>query len=221
MTPDPAGLAAVDPTTPQSWNRYGYARNAPTVFVDLFGLDPCDYNPDYCGFVAADPPPGLDTFFFASSGNLSDQGYGGGRGGVSSGNSSGWWSTFGKTFLNGVLHGDRQPGQSFGACMDQNIKDTTFGTVDPKALTNKALVTAESTMVALGSIPVQTYVTSSGAVGTLNGISAGAIGVTRALGLGLGGSRVVIGALTGAGDALAVAGAATFGLVVGSAINCR
>jgi hypothetical protein len=139
----------------------------------------------------------------------------------SSGNSSGWWSTFGKTFLNGVLHGDRQPGQSFGACMDQNIKDTTFGTVDPKALTNKALVTAESTMVALGSIPVQTYVTSSGAVGTLNGISAGAIGVTRALGLGLGGSRVVIGALTGAGDALAVAGAATFGLVVGSAINCR
>jgi RHS repeat-associated protein len=26
----------------------------------------------------------------------------------------------------------------FAACMDQNIKDTTFGTVDPKALTNKA-----------------------------------------------------------------------------------
>jgi RHS repeat-associated protein len=24
MTPDPAGLAAVDPTNPQSWNRYGY-----------------------------------------------------------------------------------------------------------------------------------------------------------------------------------------------------
>jgi len=105
--------------------------------------------------------------------------------------------------------------------MDQNIKDTTFGTVDPKALTNKALVTAESTMAVLGSIPVQTYLTSSGAVGTLNGISAGAIGVTRTLGLGLGGSRAVIGALTGAGDALAVAGAATFGLVVGSAINCR
>jgi hypothetical protein len=138
------------------------------------------------------------------------------------GNSSdSWWGTFGKTFLNGVLHGDRQPGQSFGACMDQNIRETTFGTVDPKALTNKTLVTAEATMVALGSIPAQTYTTPSGATATLNGISAGAIGVTSALRLGLGGSRVVIRGLTGAGYTLAVAGAATFGLVVGSAINCR
>jgi hypothetical protein len=57
--------------------------------------------------------------------------------------------------------------------MDQTIRETTFGTVDPKALTNKALVTAEATMVALGSIPAQTYTTPSGASATLNGISAG------------------------------------------------
>ncbi len=55
--------------------------------------------------------------------------------GAPQGDNSSW--TFVKTFVNGVLHGDRQPGQSFAACVDQNIRDTTFGTVDPKALTNK------------------------------------------------------------------------------------
>jgi RHS repeat-associated protein len=36
--PDPAGLAAVDPTNPQSWNRYAYSNNSPLVFVDPNGL---------------------------------------------------------------------------------------------------------------------------------------------------------------------------------------
>lgn len=39
MTPDPAGLAAVDPTNPQSWNRYAYVMNNPQAFVDPLGLD--------------------------------------------------------------------------------------------------------------------------------------------------------------------------------------
>jgi RHS repeat-associated protein len=38
--PDPAGLAAASPTNPQSWDRYSYAFNAPTNFVDLGGLCP-------------------------------------------------------------------------------------------------------------------------------------------------------------------------------------
>jgi len=37
-TPDPAGLAAVDPTNPQSWNRYAYVLNNPLRAVDLLGL---------------------------------------------------------------------------------------------------------------------------------------------------------------------------------------
>ena len=41
MTPDPAGRAAVDPMNPQSWNRYTYVLNNPTLFVDPSGLDTC------------------------------------------------------------------------------------------------------------------------------------------------------------------------------------
>jgi RHS repeat-associated protein len=40
MTPDPAGLAAADPTNPQSWNRYAYVMNSPASLVDLLGLNP-------------------------------------------------------------------------------------------------------------------------------------------------------------------------------------
>ena len=38
LTPDPAGLAAVDPSNPQSWNRYAYVMNDPTGHIDPFGL---------------------------------------------------------------------------------------------------------------------------------------------------------------------------------------
>jgi RHS repeat-associated protein len=38
ISPDPAGLAAVDPTNPQSWNRYAYVMNDPMIFVDPLGL---------------------------------------------------------------------------------------------------------------------------------------------------------------------------------------
>jgi RHS repeat-associated protein len=37
-SPDPAGLAAVDPTDPQSWNRYAYVLNNPMNSVDPSGL---------------------------------------------------------------------------------------------------------------------------------------------------------------------------------------
>jgi len=41
MHPDPAGLAAVDPSNPQSWNRYAYVLNNPMNSVDPSGLREC------------------------------------------------------------------------------------------------------------------------------------------------------------------------------------
>ena len=38
LTPDPAGLAAVDLTNPQSWNRYAYVGNNPLAFTDPTGM---------------------------------------------------------------------------------------------------------------------------------------------------------------------------------------
>jgi RHS repeat-associated protein len=39
VSPDPAGLAAVDPTNPQSWNRYAYVGNQPLLYIDPSGED--------------------------------------------------------------------------------------------------------------------------------------------------------------------------------------
>jgi len=41
VSPDPAGLTAVSPENPQSWNRYAYAENSPCQSVDPTGLATC------------------------------------------------------------------------------------------------------------------------------------------------------------------------------------
>lgn len=45
ISPDPLGLGAVDPTDPQTWNRYVYVRNNPMAMIDPLGEDGC-YGPD-------------------------------------------------------------------------------------------------------------------------------------------------------------------------------
>lgn len=42
LSPDPAGVGAADPGSPQSWNRYAYVMNNPMALIDPLGLD-CVY----------------------------------------------------------------------------------------------------------------------------------------------------------------------------------
>ena len=54
LTPDPAGLAAMDISSPQTWNRYAYVNNNPVSASDPTGLDsylsctPTDKNASTC-----------------------------------------------------------------------------------------------------------------------------------------------------------------------------
>jgi RHS repeat-associated protein len=48
LTPDPAGLTAMDLSKPQTWNRYAYALNNPVMHSDPTGLDDC-LEEDDCG----------------------------------------------------------------------------------------------------------------------------------------------------------------------------
>jgi RHS repeat-associated protein len=63
-SPDPAGLAAVNPANPQSWNRYAYVQNDPLRLTDPRGLDCIYYNGDgtaevYYGDCASDNDSGV------------------------------------------------------------------------------------------------------------------------------------------------------------------
>jgi hypothetical protein len=60
------------------------------------------------------------------------------------------WSVF----WHGVLHGVKKPGQSFAACVDQNIKETTGGQVDPQELAKAVPAMAVGvTGALLGKVP--------------------------------------------------------------------
>lgn len=41
-SPDPAGLKAVNPSDPQTWNRYAYVRNNPLLLTDVSGMRQCN-----------------------------------------------------------------------------------------------------------------------------------------------------------------------------------
>ena len=56
LSPDPAGLAAVDLSNPQSLNRYAYALNNPLKYIDPYGLNICVWRDDENGDTYDDHP---------------------------------------------------------------------------------------------------------------------------------------------------------------------
>jgi len=100
--------------------------------------------------------------------------------------------------------------------VNQNVSNTTFGTVDPQKLFNQGLNMAEETAALLTATSLPTAVGPSVPVGPY---VAGQL--ARLAGLGSTGTAVAIRAAAATGTTLAVAGAATAGAAIGSAINCR
>jgi RHS repeat-associated protein len=71
VSPDPVSLSAVDPTNPQTWNRYAYVANSPLDTINPSGTgDPHCSNPQIRALCVPDQLPGNPLFQFAAGGAL-------------------------------------------------------------------------------------------------------------------------------------------------------
>jgi RHS repeat-associated protein len=77
LSPDPAGLAAVGPSNPQTWNRYGYVANQPLNLVDPLGLwGDCAFYVQL--YDENEHPSGIEGYFCGGNGGNGGAGGGGG-----------------------------------------------------------------------------------------------------------------------------------------------
>lgn len=132
----------------------------------------------------------------------------------------GYWAEFGKNFVRNVVHGRREKGQTLGNCMSQNVTDTTFGAVNPDKLADPLVGQVEFSAAVLASARGGGFSIS----GAIRPVSIGTQLLRWGTGaLGLSGSSRVAAVVVGSAalKATAVAGAATAGLAVGAAVNCR
>ncbi len=80
-SPDPAGIAAVDSSDPQSWNRYAYVLNTPLNAVDPTGMD-CQWVNGGAVCTVTDPNPDPGGGGWGGGGGCGEGiGFGGGCGG--------------------------------------------------------------------------------------------------------------------------------------------
>jgi len=59
-SPDPGGLATVDPTNPQTWNRYAYVSGNPLALTDPTGLQDCNSTAAFLAELGLHPSYNLD-----------------------------------------------------------------------------------------------------------------------------------------------------------------
>jgi len=78
MTPDPSGLASVNPRVPGSWNRYTYVQGDPVNFFDPTGLN--EAIPGMCDAQYGYGDCGGDALFWGGGGGGAGGGGGGGFG---------------------------------------------------------------------------------------------------------------------------------------------
>ncbi len=238
LSPDPL---TGDITNPQSLNRYAYVLNSPTNLIDPLGLQCSDVvnGTIHCTSSAPAPrDPFLDEFFLRGLfGFLFDSGL---RrpwldrdeffrrrerpepddtpAPAPKPTPRPIPPPFGEDFLGslGQFFRGRPPGQSFGACVSENVSLTTFGLVqDPVKVGSAALVGLPLTVVKVRGItrpdllvPLSTF------AGSFVGFA------SRALSGGLISSDAAFLIGRGTAQGIAVAGGAGFGLLVGSAANC-
>jgi RHS repeat-associated protein len=123
VSPDPAGINAVDPTNPQSWNRYAYALNNPLALIDPLGLEywwagNCLYFDQYA--YVDGQFDSVDTYFIGCYNRGTGQFQPGGGGGSGGASSAKTFASSAKTFTNPC---PPVPDQPHVANLDQNVAE--------------------------------------------------------------------------------------------------
>jgi hypothetical protein len=131
-----------------------------------------------------------------------------------------WWSTFWRSLRSDLWQGVRGPDQDFSDCMNENVSMTTFGQLNPERLFNLTMNQAEALAAFVATA-------RGGGFAFRNGVRPVSVGTqllrwgTGALGLRGGIRMAAVTSGSAALQAMAGAGAATLGVAIGSAWNCR
>jgi RHS repeat-associated protein len=146
VSPDPAGMAAVDPTNPQSWNRYAYVMGDPTGLIDPLGLD--------VTMIFHDPPMNCQEWFVFVF-NMTN-----GMGQFCGGYQAALQSALGPTvFYGGYIGGGAGPAPNNGACSSLSLDN-------PAAFNNAGAATPQQVQSFFSGYPNVPGSWNGSAVGT-------------------------------------------------------